>query len=132
MPLEIKKLTSSVSAYPGITMSRAPMKRVPTTYGIGLKPIASTASISSAMRIAPISAVMRQPACAAKAIPATKGDISRTLARPPTIPESAPNPKMFNVAQASIAIDAPIAMPRMVRTLTTPHRQRETLGQRPG
>jgi len=68
-----------------------------TTKGMGRRPMASTASISSAMRIAPISAVMRQPACEAKAMPATSGAISRTLARPPTIPDSAPKPIRFSV-----------------------------------
>ena len=80
----------------------------------------STASISSDMRMAPISAVMRVPACAVKAIPATNGPITRTAPTPPMRPDSAPKPMMFRVASASMANDAPTAMPRMSKTLIVP------------
>ena len=54
--------------------------RVLTTNGIGRTAIASRASISSEMRIEPISAVNRQPACAANPIAAIIGASSRVLA----------------------------------------------------
>ena len=54
--------------------------RVLTMYGIGRTAIDSSASISSAIRIEPISAVRRQPAWAAKPIAAIIGANSRVLA----------------------------------------------------
>lgn len=98
----------------------APINRVPTTNGIGRKPIESTASISSEMRIAPISAVMRVPACDMKAIPATMGPRMRTAPIPPMMPASDPNPRMFRIANASMASEAPVATPRISRTLIVP------------
>ena len=63
------------------TMAMAPaITRVVTTNGTERRPSASIASISSEMRIEPISAVMRQPAWAAKPMAAAMGASSRVVA----------------------------------------------------
>ncbi|CPU53657.1 Uncharacterised protein [Mycobacteroides abscessus] len=116
----VRKLTTRVSKNPGITHISPPTSLVPTTNGIDRNPIASVASISSAIRIEPISAVMRHPACDAKATPATSGAISRTLPHPLMIEDSAPNPMRSNVANASIATIAPTVTPRIASTLIEP------------
>ncbi|SLJ38177.1 Uncharacterised protein [Mycobacteroides abscessus subsp. abscessus] len=56
-------------------MRTAASSRVDTTYGIGSMAWASSASISSAMRMAPISAVIRHPAWAAKPTAAMRGRV---------------------------------------------------------
>ncbi|CQA12562.1 Uncharacterised protein [Mycobacteroides abscessus] len=53
--------------------------RVVTTNGMERMPWASSASISSEMRMAPISAVIRHPAWAANPIAAIIGAISRVF-----------------------------------------------------
>ncbi len=71
-----------------MTHTAAAMRRVLARNGTDLTAIASSASISSEIRIAPSCAVKPVPTLAANAIDATTGASSRVLAIAESIPDS--------------------------------------------
>ena len=83
-------------------------------------PRASNASISSEIRMAPISAVIRHPAWAAKPIPAIIGAISRVFAYAETNPVSGPMPTMSRAPYPSIPTEPPTAAPMNTSTPMVP------------
>ena len=79
------------------------ISRVVTRNGIGRIAIDSSASISSAMRIAPNCAVNRHPACMAKASAAMIGASSRVFTSDEMKPVAGPRPEQI---QEVVALDA--------------------------
>ena len=78
--------------YSGVTAIIPATIRVLTRYSIGRIAMASSASISSLMRIAPSCAVTPAPKVAAKPMPATMGAEMRTLMNAARKPVSASMP----------------------------------------
>ncbi len=70
----------------------AAISRVVTRYGIGRMAIALSASISSAIRMAPSCAVNRQPAWVANASDSAMGANSRVLTSEEMMPVAGPSP----------------------------------------
>ena len=70
-------------------------------------PITSRASISSEMRMAPISAVAPAPTVAARASPVTTGAVSRTFTMAAKKPVKASTPILPNEAKPWMAISEP-------------------------
>ncbi len=87
------------------------MTRVETTNEMECTPTTSSASISSLIRIDPISAVIRQPAWTAKAAAASSGANSRVMANDVAAPATAPRSRMLSVPWAMRATVAPAARP---------------------
>ena len=83
------------------------MIRVETRYEMDLMPITSSASISSEIRIAPISAVAPAPTVAASASPVTTGAVSRTLIIAARKPVNASTPMLPREAKPWMAISEP-------------------------
>jgi len=87
---------------------------------MGRKPMVSRASISSDMRMAPISAVMRVPACAVNAIPAISGPITRTAPTPPMRPDKRPKAQGVQRRERLDAQRGANRHTRMSKTLIVP------------
>src|SRR4051794_27118975 len=99
---------------------RPPMMRVVTRNGSDGIAITSSASTSSEIRIAPSWAVKPQPTVAARAMPATRGAISRVLKYADTKPENAAVPSWFRAAYPWRPTSVPVKKHIAVMTPTVP------------
>ena len=89
-----KNAASTDSEYSGMIAISPAISRVDTRYDTECTAIASTASISSATRMAPSCAVVPAPMVAASAMPAITGATMRTLRNADRKPVSASMPML--------------------------------------
>ncbi|SKS47789.1 Uncharacterised protein [Mycobacteroides abscessus subsp. abscessus] len=91
---DAKNAASTESEYSGMMAISPATKRVETRYEIACTAMVSSASISSATRMAPNCAVVPAPIVAAIAMPATTGATMRTLRNADRKPVSASIPML--------------------------------------